>query len=178
MMEIRLIKASDAAMLAKYHLQNAEHFGPWEPERTKDYYLLSQLKPRLSAIEKEQNDGKSAYFIGTNGQEVFAHCHLSNIIYGPLQACHMGYGVAKEYEGKGVMTQVCIEAIDYAFRNLKLNRIMASYMPSNNRSAALLNKLGFSIEGVAKRYLNINGNWEDHVMTSLLNPVRSENENV
>jgi ribosomal-protein-alanine N-acetyltransferase len=43
-------------------------------------------------------------------------------------------------------------------------------MLSNERSGKLLNKLGFSEGGLAKNYLKINGRWEDHVLTSLLNP--------
>ena len=60
--------------------------------------------------------------------------------------------------------------IDFAFSELELNRIMANYMPRNNRSKRLLASLGFKEEGIAERYLLINGIWEDHVLTSLLNP--------
>lgn len=68
------------------------------------------------------------------------------------------------------MKALCQNAIDYAFKELSLNRIMANYMPINHRSAMLLKSLGFSKEGEAKRYLKINGCWEDHVLTSLLSP--------
>ena len=85
-------------------------------------------------------------------------------------ACFMGYSVAKSCEGQGVMTKLCQHAIAYAFTELQLNRIMANYMPSNARSEKLLTNLGFVKEGFAKKYLFINGRWEDHIMTSLLNP--------
>ena len=68
------------------------------------------------------------------------------------------------------MKKLCTHVISYAFDELGLNRVMANYMPSNLRSEALLNRLGFVREGVAKKYLKINGVWEDHVLTSLLNP--------
>ncbi len=85
-------------------------------------------------------------------------------------ACHMGYSVDQKYEGKGVMKALCQNVINYAFEELSLNRVMANYMPRNHRSAKLLQSLGFCIEGEVKRYLQINGVWEDHVLTSLLNP--------
>jgi ribosomal-protein-alanine N-acetyltransferase len=44
---------------------------------------------------------------------------------------------------------------------------MANYMPINTRSAKLLNRLGFKIEGYAEKYLLINGQWEDHILTAL-----------
>lgn len=71
------------------------------------------------------------------------------------------------------MSKLCLAAIKYAFHELDLNRIMANYMPSNERSGILLRKLGFSEEGLAKKYLKINGRWEDHVLTSLVNPANS-----
>jgi ribosomal-protein-alanine N-acetyltransferase len=47
---------------------------------------------------------------------------------------------------------------------------MANYMPRNERSAKLLASLGFEREGYAKRYLQIAGQWEDHVLTALVDP--------
>lgn len=171
-MEIRLINVSDAKLLSKYYKDNVEHFKKWEPEREKDYHSISNWKRRLRAIVSDQIKGKAALFIAldVNGDNIIAHCALTNIILGAFQACTMGYGVAKKYEGKGVMIQTCNKAIEYAFDTLGLNRIMANYMPHNVRSASLLKKMGFTIEGKAKNYLKIDGVWQDHVLTSLVNP--------
>jgi ribosomal-protein-alanine N-acetyltransferase len=68
------------------------------------------------------------------------------------------------------MKEIVNHAISYSFNDLRLHRIMANYMPVNDRSAGLLKNLGFQQEGLAKEYLLINGKWEDHVLTSLLNP--------
>jgi len=67
------------------------------------------------------------------------------------------------------MSEAVAKAIEYIFEKQKLHRIMANYMPSNERSARLLQKLRFVIEGHAKKYLLINGQWEDHILTSLTN---------
>ncbi len=67
------------------------------------------------------------------------------------------------------MSEAVAKAIDYMFEKQKLHRIMANYMPSNERSARLLHKLGFVVEGCAKKYLLINGRWEDHILSSLTN---------
>ncbi len=75
-----------------------------------------------------------------------------------------------------MMTQIVRHAIDYAFNNLRLNRISANYMPRNTRSARLLQKLGFEKEGYARRYLHINGRWEDHILTALLNSKYTDEE--
>lgn len=169
-MNIRLVTTADAALLAEYYLTNAEHFRRWEPLRDNNYYSEESLFIRLTEYEEQQNNGSAAHFIGTVDGYVIAHCSLTSVLYGPFRACFIGYGVAQSYQGSGAMTKLCQAAIDYAFTGLQLNRVMANYMPSNTRSGHLLKKLGFSEEGRAKKYLKINGRWEDHVLTSLLNP--------
>ena len=67
------------------------------------------------------------------------------------------------------MKQIVSHAIGHAFNEMKLHRIMANHMPSNQRSEALLKSLGFEREGYARGYLLINGKWEDHVLNSLIN---------
>ncbi|MBU0911656.1 MAG: GNAT family N-acetyltransferase [Gammaproteobacteria bacterium] len=169
-MNIRLATTADAALLAEYYLTNAVHFRPWEPLRDHDYYSEASLFIRLTEYEEQHNNGSAAHFIGSVNGCVIAHCSLTSVLYGPFRACFMGYGVAQSYQSSGVMTKLCQAALHYAFTELKLNRVMANYMPSNTRSGYLLKKLGFSEEGQAKKYLKINGRWEDHVLTSILNP--------
>ena len=61
-------------------------------------------------------------------------------------------------------------AIAHMFEAQQLHRIMANYQPVNLKSEKLLHSLGFEREGLARQYLNINGRWADHVLTSLINP--------
>ena len=58
--------------------------------------------------------------------------------------------------------------IEYAFTELELHRLMANYRPENERSAAVLARLGFEREGFARDYLYIDGAWRDHVLTALV----------
>ena len=60
------------------------------------------------------------------------------------------------------MSEAVRLALRHAFTKLKLHRVEATLMPVNSPSRALAKKCGFRFEGVAKRYLNINGRWEDH----------------
>lgn len=59
--------------------------------------------------------------------------------------------------------------IRYAFDELRLHRIEANIMPRNSASLKMVEKLGFSSEGLARKYLKINGIWEDHIHMVLLN---------
>ena len=58
----------------------------------------------------------------------------------------------------------------FVFDSMRLHRIMANYRPENERSARLLERLGFVREGLAKDYLFIDGAWRDHILTALVNP--------
>ncbi len=68
--------------------------------------------------------------------------------------------------------EVLESAIDYVFTEVGLHRIMAAYVPKNERSARLLMRLGFEREGYAKRYLKIAGRWEDHILTARISDLR------
>lgn len=61
-------------------------------------------------------------------------------------------------------------ALPYMFDTQQMHRIGATYMPNNHRSGAVLHSMGFEKEGIAKDYLLINGKWEDHILTALINP--------
>ena len=94
---------------------------------------------------------------------------LSNIVRGAFQSCHLGYRLDGTEQRKGYMTEAVKELTAYAFQNLNLHRIEANIMPHNMASLKVTEKLGFYHEGLAKQYLRINGRWEDHIHTVLLN---------
>jgi [ribosomal protein S5]-alanine N-acetyltransferase len=51
---------------------------------------------------------------------------------------------------------------------------MANFRPENRRSESVLTSIGFRREGLARSYLRINGQWADHVLTSMINPADPE----
>lgn len=168
----RLLSSKDARELMAYYLRNSEFFKPWEPlsgpERKQLAYWQEQIAQRMAL----QLDRRAFYWVAEDrySGEIIAHCSISNVMRGAFQAAYVGYAVDQRYQGKGMAKDLCVDAISFAFNELKLNRLMANYMPRNKRSENLLARLGFVREGYAKRYLKINGNWEDHVMTALVNP--------
>ncbi|MEC4812143.1 MAG: GNAT family N-acetyltransferase, partial [Scytonema sp. PMC 1069.18] len=95
--------------------------------------------------------------------------NFGNFIRRAAQYCNVGYSMAEVEQGNGYMTEALQAAIDYVFQVLNMHRIMANYMPHNQRSGNVLRKLGFVVEGYARDYLLINGKWQDHILTSLTN---------
>jgi ribosomal-protein-alanine N-acetyltransferase len=103
-------------------------------------------------------------------EKIIGTVNFTNVIRGPFQACYLGYGIDQLFERQGLMREALETSIAFAFDELHLHRIMANYLPSNERSARLLAHLGFVREGEAKDYLYIQGAWRSHILSSLTNP--------
>lgn len=165
-------RPQDAALMVKYYSDNQQHLARWEPLWGDDYLTVRYWKVLLNQRRKSFKTGTAFRFaaIHKDRTEVIGVCNFSNVAYGAFMACHLGYSVSAKYQGQGFMYEILEAAIDYVFKTVGLHRIMANYLPDNKRSAALLERLGFEREGYAKSYLKINGEWQDHVLTSKLNP--------
>ncbi|HEY9131756.1 MAG TPA: ribosomal protein S5-alanine N-acetyltransferase [Dyella sp.] len=167
---MRIPTASDAPALLRYRIDNRAHLSPWEPLREESYYAIEHCAQAIAdARETARLDRGYPFAVyDRQTQEMIATFNFANIVRGAFQACHLGYGVAASWQGRGLMAEVLQAGLAFAFGDLKLHRVMANYMPRNERSARLLERLGFEREGYAKRYLRIDGHWEDHVLTSLV----------
>lgn len=171
-MTLTLPGPSLAAAVVDYYARNREHLAPWEPERQEGFYDVGHWRRRLASDRIEFREGRSMrlFLMTENGSRVVGNAHFTEIVRGPLQACFLGYGVDSTLEGQGYMSEALRAAIGYAFDELDLHRIMANYRPINERSGRLLRRLGFVVEGYARDYLLIGGEWCDHVLTSLTRP--------
>ncbi|MGC0154052.1 GNAT family N-acetyltransferase [Chromobacterium vaccinii] len=172
---LRLLPADPARAPAvlDYQLRNRAHLEPWNPTASQQFYTASHWAMQLRQTVRSWEDGVSARFLLATQAEpdrVIGTVGFSNIVRGVFQACHLGYGIDRAYEGQGLMREALQAAIAFAFDDLRLHRIQANYQPHNLRSAALLKRLGFVIEGQAKHYLFLDGAWRDHVLTSLIHP--------
>ncbi|EAQ64098.1 GCN5-related N-acetyltransferase [Marinomonas sp. MED121] len=166
-----LFTAANAGLVLKYYEDNKVHLAPWEPIRDSGYQTLNNFKVMGEQSEKDFEADKEVRLVAFNKDQtqVLGVCNFTGIVKGPLQACFLGYSIDKRFEGQGLMTEILDAGIAYIFANLKLNRIMANYIPANEGSGAVLNKLGFEREGYARKYLKIAGKWQDHVLMSKLN---------
>jgi len=88
--------------------------------------------------------------------------NLSEIVRGSFHSAYMGYYGVSGQCGGGLMTAGVALVVTHAFRKMKLHRVEANVQPSNERSIALVKRLGFRMEGYSPRYLKIAGRWRDH----------------
>ncbi len=170
---LRLLGPHNAELLHAYRTRNQDHLAPWE-RNTAQQDGSSTEACDLVAQRAWQGfmDGASVQFMAVEhgSQRMLAACNFTNIVRGPLQACHLGYSVDQQHQGKGLMHEVASAGIHYMFHSVCLHRIMANHMPTNTRSERLLRALGFEREGYARAYLKIAGQWEDMVLNALVNP--------
>lgn len=163
----------DAARMLAYVEENREHLRRWSPPPPDGFYTESFWRERLARAREEFEQGQSMRLVLFDRMDaagrVVGVCNFSNIMRGPFQACFLGYHLDHRAEGRGLMSEALTAAIAYAFEHLRLHRVMANYIPRNERSAKVLRRLGFTIEGYARDYLLINGVWEDHILTALTN---------
>jgi ribosomal-protein-alanine N-acetyltransferase len=164
--------ARDAAAIADYLRRNRAFHQATDPIRPDECYTVLYWKKAIRSIRREfqlDSSVRMMLFRKDDPKRVIGVVNFNQIVRGVFQACYLGYAIDEQEEGKGLMSEALRLAIEYMFKERKLHRIMANYLPENERSGKLLEKLGFVIEGRAKEYLKINGRWQDHILTSLTN---------
>jgi len=169
---VKLLEPSQAAKMLAFREENRDFLLPWEPARPPEFFTRGFWQLQLQHNLNECREGRSLCFslLDPDEAEVQGVCNFTNIVWGTFRACHLGYAMAERHQGKGLMREALSASITYLFEELRLHRIMANYMPHNERSGRLLTSLGFQKEGFAEKFLSINGRWEDHVLTALVNP--------
>jgi ribosomal-protein-alanine N-acetyltransferase len=93
---------------------------------------------------------------------------LNEIVRGSFQSAYLGYYAFEPHSGSGLMSQGVALELRRAFSQLRLHRVEANIEPDNTRSIALVQRLGFRLEGLSPRYLKTGGRWRDHERWALL----------
>lgn len=94
--------------------------------------------------------------------------NASEIVRGNFRSCYLGYYAFTGQTGQGYMTEGMRQVIATLFREEKLHRVEANIQPENAPSKALVQRVGFRLEGLSPRYLKIGGRWRDHERWALL----------
>ena len=169
---LRLAVREDVPEILRYYTENKPHLTPYEPLRTPEFYTEQYWCCEVSQRRMEFEGDRSCklfLFDRENRREILGVANFANFIRGMSHSCTLGYSLAASQQGKGYMTEALKAAIAYVFGELNLRRITAAYIPHNRRSGKLLKRLGFRTDGFCQDYVMINGEWEDHVLTSLIN---------
>ena len=145
-----------------------------------DKKLYSKDNKRiLRNQEKDFEEKRSCRFYISEAdrlEQIIGFIALNGIVMGAFCSCYLGYQLDLEHRNNGYMTEATNRIVDYAFKELGLHRIEGNVMPRNKASIAVALKCGFEYEGLSKKYMKINGVWEDHAHYVRLNESMEEAE--
>ena len=170
---LRLAELADVPALVRFFAENSEHLAPTSPHTPSDFLTEGYWLHQVARNRDDFASGRAVKFFLFPRDEpkvVIGGLSLNNIVRGAAYYCDLGYSLAADRQGQGFMGEAVAAAIHLAFADLGLHRVKAAYLPTNERSARLLRRLGFVVEGYARDYLLIQGRWQDQVLVGLINP--------
>ena len=165
-------RLEQATAMLDFVTRNRDHLKPWSPPTPPNFYTLDHLQEVVGKHTVALENGSAVRFWISprdDAGRIIGSIGFSQIFRGPFCSCVLGYQIDQACEGKGLMSEALRAAMQYMFEEQKVHRVAANCQPANVRSGRLLMKLGFRIEGFAKEYLFIDGQWRDHVLTSRIN---------
>jgi ribosomal-protein-alanine N-acetyltransferase len=167
---LRYPRMADFLAWARVRGDSRAFLSPWEPSWATDELTKGAFRRRLKRYAREtRHDTAYAFFVFRDEDDaLIGGCTLSNVRRGVTQCCALGYWVGERFARQGYMHSAVKALIPFIFRTLGLHRIEAACLPNNEPSKSLLAKTGFRQEGLARNYLQINGEWQDHVLFALL----------
>ena len=172
---LRAPRLSDYSQWADLRHASQDFLRPWEPAWAENELSRAAFRRRVLFYNSEWQNGTSyPLFIfarlgkGDDSGRLVGGMTLSNVRRGAVQSCTLGYWMGAPFAGQGLMSEAVRAVIPFIFDELALHRIEAACIPENTASRRLLENAGFRREGLARRYLKINGVWQDHLLYALL----------
>ena len=164
---LRPLVSSDFAAWREVRRRNVDWLTKWEAQRIQGQPDMVEDRDafavRCSARQRERQLGTAFGFgIFVDG-DLAGEIIRSSIQRGPFQNAYVGYWIDEKHAGNGYMPEALVVLARYAFDDLHLHRIQVAIIPRNSASRRVVEKLDLREEGIAERYLEINGVWEDHV---------------
>jgi [ribosomal protein S5]-alanine N-acetyltransferase len=147
---------------------------PGQPDATEDRRVFAA---RCGARERERQLGSGygfGIFVGPDRTRFGGEINLSSVQRGPYQNAYVGYWIDEAVAGNSYTPEAFVVLCRFAFEELGLHRLQASIIPRNAASHRVAEKVGLRNEGTALRYLEINGQWEDHVRYAITSEEWSE----
>jgi len=169
-LHLRLPVSGDYLQWAQLRARSREFLVPWEPSWANDELTRGAYRRRLRQYNKElrEETGYAFFIFRSSDHMLLGGLSLTNVRRGVTQACTLGYWMGAPHAGQGYMTEAVRTLLPFVFQHLWLHRLEAACLPNNANSVRVLEKTGFIYEGLARRYLKINGSWQDHSLYALV----------
>jgi len=147
-----------------------EFLQPWEPRWPKDHLSRAAFKRRIRWAKSEASAERAFAFLlfDRHDHTLIGGITISNIRRGPSRSASLGYWVGEAHAQQGYMSDAVERVAEFAFQTLNLVRLEAACLENNVASRALLERCGFTVEGVVRGYLEVNGTVRDHILFARL----------
>jgi [ribosomal protein S5]-alanine N-acetyltransferase len=167
---LRLPQYADHPAWASLRREDEDFLRPWEPRWAPDHLSRRSFRDRVYWASRARDEGKALplFLIRREDARLLGAITLDNIRHGPSQSGQVGYWIGRGFTRQGLMREALGAVVAHAFAVLDLGRIEAACLPENLASRGLLDRAGFVHEGVARRYLQIDGRWRDHELYAIL----------
>lgn len=167
---LRAADPRDARAWIALRSLSAPALAPFEPEWPKncltgDFYIrqwrrfsrrwIQDREYSLLIFLRKESGGEGALAGGIT---------VSDIRRNAMQTGSLGYWLGLPYRGQGLMREAVALVVEFAFWQLKLNRLEATCLPENEPSLKLLRESGFSPVGLSRQHMQIAGKWRDHLL--------------
>ncbi len=164
---LRPLVVSDFPAWREVRRRSADWLTKWEPAHIPGQPDVVEDRDafavRCSARQRERQLGTGFGFgIFVDG-EFAGEVNLSSVQRGPFQSAYVGYWIDQKQAGHGYVPEAVVVLARFVFEDLRLHRMQIAIIPRNVASRRVVDKLGVREEGIARRYLEINGVWEDHL---------------
>jgi ribosomal-protein-alanine N-acetyltransferase len=171
-LHLKSLEKNDSNIFYDFLMRNYDFFKPWSPRYVEDYRKKETHNAKMDNMVKEYTEGRTIKFFlfkKDDPERIIGTTVLANIVRGPFLSCFLGYRVDEQENGMGYASEAIKKVVEYAFTELGLHRIEVNIIPRNKASLRVMEKTGFTYEGTSKKYLRINGVWEDHIHFVMLN---------
>jgi RimJ/RimL family protein N-acetyltransferase len=154
---LKVVEKEDLPLVAEW-FNNPEFSGEYDPldeqqTRTDVERRYDNLSPEAKWFIIEKKDGNKIGFIG-------------NFLIGRLQ--EVGYALVSNERNKGYGTEAVKIIVDYLFLSKDIIRIQAGTNVENKPSQRVLEKAGFTREGIVRKEMFVRGKWTDFYRYSIL----------
>jgi [ribosomal protein S5]-alanine N-acetyltransferase len=169
--QLHPLRRRDAAEWSQLRLANEEWLAPWEPTSAVPWgprHTPPAYRAMRRVVARRARLGLTVPFALRVEGRLAGQVTLDNIVRGAMRSAHLGYWIDRAVAGQGLATLAVALVCDHAFGAVGLHRVQADIRPENVRSQRLVERLGFRQEGLLRRYLDIDGDWRDHLSYSLL----------
>ncbi|RVW06319.1 GNAT family N-acetyltransferase [Rhodococcus spongiicola] len=167
---LRPIRLRDAAVWSRLRIENREDLEPWEPTGQAswaDRHHVTAWPGLCSSLRAEARRGRMLPMVIDVDGSFRGQITVGNIVRGALFSAWIGYWVDKSVSGHGVATAALALGLDHCFGPMGLHRVEATVRPENLASRAVLQHVGFREEGLLRRYLDVDGQWRDHLLVAM-----------